>query len=205
MADIFYIAGIGLTLAALALSFVGLRREGFPASRGAFAAVLVGLGALVAATCAFGVVLAREEQQHREEELAHAAEEQAGAAEQADAAAAGEQGAGGSQGAGGGDVEAEPPPAEELELTSPADGGLVFEPDRLRADAGLVRLVYTNPSPVPHNVAIEVEGETVTESETVTDGATGEAEAELEPGEYVFFCAIPGHREAGMEGPLTVR
>ena len=44
----------------------------------------------------------------------------------------------------------------------------------------------------------------VAESEDVADG-TVEITAQLAPGEYVYYCAIPGHRESGMEGVLTVR
>lgn len=197
MGDVFYIVGIGLTLAALALSFIGLRAERFPPSRAAFAALLGFMGALVVATCAFAVVLAREEREHRAEEATATAEEDATAEEEAP-----DQGP--EAPPGGGKVEEEPASPKPVELTSPADGSLVFEPDSLQAPAGVVEIAYTNPSPVPHNVAIEGDGAALTGSETVTGGDTATASAELEPGEYVFYCAIPGHREAGMEGTLTV-
>ncbi|HSF03348.1 MAG TPA: cupredoxin domain-containing protein, partial [Solirubrobacterales bacterium] len=83
------------------------------------------------------------------------------------------------------------------------DGSLIFEPEALTAKAGTVTIEYDNPSPVPHSVAIEARGETLDESETVTDDTTSAA-ADLEPGEFVFYCTVPGHREAGMEGTLTV-
>lgn len=36
------------------------------------------------------------------------------------------------------------------------------------------------------------------------EGATDTGEIELEPGDYIFYCDVVGHREAGMEGALTI-
>jgi len=89
---------------------------------------------------------------------------------------------------------------EPLALSSPADGALVFEPETLEAPAGRVRIAYTNPSSTPHAVAIDgVEGQ----SEVITDGETTWT-VELEAGEYTYFCPVGNHRQAGMEGTLTV-
>jgi plastocyanin len=200
MSDLFYVFGIALTVGALALSFLGLRSERFPSSRGLYAAVLGAMGALVVASCAFAVVLSREEAEHHAEEYAEFKEEEAEVeAEGAEAATEAPD-----AGAEGQEIEAEPPEEAPLELTSPEDGGLVFDPDTLEAPAGNVTIDYTNPSSIPHNVAIESDGEELAQGATVTGGDTGSAEAALDPGEYIFFCSIPGHREGGMEGTLTV-
>lgn len=101
---------------------------------------------------------------------------------------------GGSAGSGGTlDIEANP------------EGNLEFVQKSATAKAGKVTLEFTNSSPVPHDVKIESEnGEEVGGTEIVSEGSES-AELELKPGTYTFFCSVPGHRQAGMEGTLTVK
>jgi len=200
MSDLFYVFGIALVVVALIVSFLGLRMENFPASRAVLTAALGVMGALVVASCAFAVALAREEADHRAEEVAEFNAEQ----EEAEEAATAEEDPGTTPADQEPQIETEAD-VETLELTSPETGDLLFDPDSLEARVGEVSIDYTNPSEVPHNVAIEGDGEELAQGETVTGGDTGTATAALEAGEYIYFCSIPGHREAGMEGTLTVR
>lgn len=202
MSDLFYVFGISLTVLALVVSFVGLRREGFPRSSGVMAGGLAIMAVLVVASCAYAVVLAQEEAEHREHELAEAADAEHSGQEEASGQQGEDEGAPATEGSE--PLESEPGPAETLELTSPEDGALTFEPEALEASAGEVEIVYTNPSAVPHDVAIESDGETLSQGPTVTSGDTSTATAQLDPGQYVFYCGVPGHREAGMEGVLRV-
>ena len=36
-------------------------------------------------------------------------------------------------------------------------------------------------------------------------GATKTLSVKLKPGTYTFYCSVPGHRQGGMQGTLTVR
>ena len=175
--EIFYIGGGLLVVGALLVSFIGIRgKDSFPPSRGVMSAGIAVFLLLVAGTAAYAVASAREEQDHREEEQAH---EEAEAAEEV-AATEGEapaEGAPPPQGkpAGG--------PATTLDVASPEDGSLVFDPTRLAAEAGTITLAYDNPSPVPHNIFLQDAEETVVaQSEDVTGGAV-EISADLPPGE----------------------
>jgi plastocyanin len=37
-----------------------------------------------------------------------------------------------------------------------------------------------------------------------SSGKSDELKVDLKPGKYTIFCDLPGHREAGMEGTITV-
>ena len=91
---------------------------------------------------------------------------------------------------------------ESLMLVADPDGAFSFDQTELSAAAGPVTIELMNDSGIPHNV--EIEGNGVEEvSETITEGSTS-LNLDLEPGEYTYYCAVPGHREGGMEGTLTV-
>jgi plastocyanin len=89
-----------------------------------------------------------------------------------------------------------------LQLAADPGGALAFDKDTLDAPAGPVTIELTNDSSVAHNV--EVEGNGVEEESDTITGDTTSLTVDLESGTYEFYCAVPGHREAGMEGTLNV-
>lgn len=92
--------------------------------------------------------------------------------------------------------------AEGGVLTIPADptGQLAYTSATAEAPAGPLTVAMPNESGVPHNIVIDGKGE----SEIIEEGET-QFEAEFEAGTFVYYCSVEGHREAGMEGELTVR
>jgi plastocyanin len=91
-----------------------------------------------------------------------------------------------------------------LELSADPGGALRFDRRSLEARAGEIRIVMDNPSSLAHNVSVEGHG-VDEEGETVGEGGRSTVRARLRPGEYDFYCSVPGHRQGGMEGTLTVR
>jgi plastocyanin len=95
--------------------------------------------------------------------------------------------------------------ATTLRLSAPADGSLAYNTDSLQAKAGNVMVDFDNPSSLSHDVVIEDQsGSEVGKTELVAQGQTS-VTVDLQPGTFTYFCDVPGHREGGMEGTLTVK
>jgi|SRR5687768_5634872 plastocyanin len=93
---------------------------------------------------------------------------------------------------------------ETVDVSADPGGDLAYEQDSLTASAGTVTISLTNEASIPHDVVIEGPEGDLGATDQISGGDTAEVDVELEPGEYTFYCSVPGHREAGMEGPLTV-
>ena len=90
-------------------------------------------------------------------------------------------------------------------ISADPDGALAYTETDVTAKAGESTIEFDNPSSTPHNVEIEDEsGGDVASTDTIS-GSTTSTTADLQAGTYTYYCSVPGHREAGMEGTLTVK
>ena len=75
-----------------------------------------------------------------------------------------------------------------------------FVPAALEAHEGEIAVTITNLDALDHDFTIdELDVQLL-----IGPNETVEGTFEAGVGEYVFYCSIPGHREAGMEGTLSV-
>jgi plastocyanin len=91
-------------------------------------------------------------------------------------------------------------------IAADPSGQLAYTKKTLTANAGTVKIAFTNKSPLGHNLTIQkgTNGAVVGSTPTF-DGGTKVLSVKLTPGTYTFFCSVPGHRMAGMVGTLTVK
>ncbi len=92
-----------------------------------------------------------------------------------------------------------------LSLAANSEGQLAYDTKSLTAKAGKVTIDFTNDAPLQHNVTIESSAGKVLGATPTFSGSSKTLSLELKPGTYKFFCSVPGHRMAGMEGTLVVK
>jgi plastocyanin len=82
---------------------------------------------------------------------------------------------------------------------------LAFKQKSVTAKAGKNTIDFNNPASIPHDVKIEENGKDVGGTDLVTNGEAKATVTLDAGGSYTFYCSVPGHRQAGMEGKLTVK
>jgi uncharacterized cupredoxin-like copper-binding protein len=92
-----------------------------------------------------------------------------------------------------------------LSLAANSEGQLKYDKTTLTANAGKVSIDFTNMAPLMHNVTIESSSGTVVGATPTFNGGSKTLSLDLTAGTYKFFCSVPGHRQAGMEGTLVVK
>jgi plastocyanin len=91
-----------------------------------------------------------------------------------------------------------------LNIPTDPSGQLAYKFASATAPAGKLTIDSKNDASIPHDIAIQGNG-VDQKGEVVQNGGTSTISVDLKPGTYTFYCSVPGHREGGMVGKLTVK
>jgi plastocyanin len=92
-----------------------------------------------------------------------------------------------------------------LSIAANPSGALSYDKKTLSAKAGKVTITMTNMSSEGHNITIQKGSNGAVLGSTPTfQGGTKSVSLNLKAGTYTFYCSVPGHRQGGMVGTLTV-
>jgi uncharacterized cupredoxin-like copper-binding protein len=93
-----------------------------------------------------------------------------------------------------------------LAVAADPSGQLRFTKSSLTAKAGSVTIKFTNSAPEDHNLTVQqgTNGKIIGATPTF-QGGSKTVVVHLKAGTYTFFCSVPGHRQGGMQGTLTVQ
>ena len=186
---VFHAIGILFAIWAVTVTFLGITRPDFPGAikGGTERAVLAIPVVLALATILTAVFVTKGEKKEKAQAATFKAKSNPKPSPSAGASA--------------------PTPASkgtsQLKLTADPTGNLKFNTNALSAKAGTVQITMTNPSPLQHNITLQTP-QGVKGGATVGTGKTSTVVAALKAGTYTFYCSVPGHRQAGMQGTLTV-
>jgi plastocyanin len=96
-------------------------------------------------------------------------------------------------------------PAPIVKVSAPKDGSFAFTPNKLDAKAGPLAIEFTNPAAVSHDLVVDAPAPSWARTKLISDGDTDAVVFPAKAGTYTYYCDVPGHREGGMEGTLTVK
>ncbi|MGZ4270376.1 MAG: plastocyanin/azurin family copper-binding protein [Solirubrobacteraceae bacterium] len=88
-----------------------------------------------------------------------------------------------------------------VQIDADPTGQLAFVTNLATAPPGKLTVKMANKSSTPHDIVIDGKGA----GKQVTNGGISSFTASFTAGTYTYYCSVPGHRAAGMEGKLTVK
>jgi uncharacterized cupredoxin-like copper-binding protein len=105
---------------------------------------------------------------------------------------------------GGGDSEAtyKEPAGPATETINIQSGNVYFKPNQIDAKPGIAEVKLKNVESGTHDLVVQ--GLPGFQLEVSGEGSTAASKLALKTGKYEFYCTIPGHKEAGMKGTITV-
>jgi plastocyanin len=81
---------------------------------------------------------------------------------------------------------------------------LAYDTTSLTSSEGKTTIDFDNPSSTGHDVCVKDTNEKELGCSDVIQQSNTSLSVNLKPGSYTFYCSVPGHEAAGMEGTLTV-
>jgi plastocyanin len=94
--------------------------------------------------------------------------------------------------------------AHSVAIAANPTGLLKFTKSSLSTSAGSVTIVFTNNSPLAHDVVLINSKNKILGKTPIFDHGKKSFTVTLAKGKYIYYCSVPGHRAAGMQGTLTV-
>lgn len=94
--------------------------------------------------------------------------------------------------------------AHTVAIAANTSGLLKYTKSAITTSPGKITIVFTNNSPLGHDVVLINSKNKVLGKTPVFDHGSKSFSVTLTAGKYTYYCSVPGHRQAGMVGTLTV-
>jgi plastocyanin len=91
-----------------------------------------------------------------------------------------------------------------IEIEVDPDGRRAYTVQEAVAPPGNTNFQLKNPQSIGHDLTIEQVGQGSVATKIVREGSDWVRISLFAGEKYVFYCSVPGHRKAGMEGTLKV-